>query len=220
MSTPQRPKAWRLGCLNDVAAKVPNAIVDGPFGSNLKLSDYVSSGVPVLQGKNITNDRFRWFDVRFISEVKAEELKRSSVRVGDLLMVKIGSIGYSAVVDSLAGYDFAVIPANLAKITPDLNLVDREYLHHWLTSPEAKRYLLASASKTAQPALSLGKIKALPIPIPPLEEQRRNPGPGRNPPNPTPPSPGPPRHPHPVPLSRYVWRPGGESEGLACREVR
>jgi type I restriction enzyme S subunit len=173
VSTPQLPKAWRLGCLNDVAAKVPNAIVDGPFGSNLKLSDYVSSGVPVLQGKNITNDRFRWFDVRFISEVKAEELKRSSVRVGDLLMVKIGSIGYSAVVDSLAGYDFAVIPANLAKITPDLNLVDREYLHHWLTSPEAKRYLLASASKTAQPALSLGKIKALPIPIPPLEEQRR-----------------------------------------------
>ena len=167
------PRSWRIGCLSEVAAKVPNAIVDGPFGSNLKLSDYVSSGVPVLQGKNITNDKFRWFDVRFISDSKGEELKRSSVRVGDLLIVKIGSIGYSAIVDSLAGYDFAVIPANLAKITPDLNVVQREYLHHWLTSPDAKRYLLANASKTAQPALSLGKIRALPIPIPPLEDQRR-----------------------------------------------
>lgn len=44
---------------------------------------------------------------------------------------------------------------------------------------------------------------------------RRRPGPGRNPPNPTPPSPGPPRHPHPVPLSRYVWRPGGESQRIS-----
>ena len=89
MSQSAVPSSWRMGCLNDVAAKVPNAIVDGPFGSNLKLSDYVSSGVPVLQGKNITNDRFKWFDVRFISDTKADELKRSSVRVGDLLLVKI-----------------------------------------------------------------------------------------------------------------------------------
>ena len=91
--------------LDDVAAPVKNAIVDGPFGSNLKLVDYVPEGVPVLQGKNITGDTFRWFDVRFISSRKAEELKRSSVRIGDILIVKIGSIGYSAVLDDLNGYD-------------------------------------------------------------------------------------------------------------------
>ena len=43
----------------------------------------------------------------------------SSVRIGDILLVKIGSIGYSAIVHSLNGYDHAIIPANLVKVTPD-----------------------------------------------------------------------------------------------------
>src|SRR5579859_1046086 len=107
------PASWRVATIADVAAPVPNAVVDGPFGSNLKLSDYVDDGIPVLQGKNITSDRFKWFDVRFISHRKANELKRSAVRVGDILIVKIGSIGYSAVVRDLNGFDFAIIPANL-----------------------------------------------------------------------------------------------------------
>jgi type I restriction enzyme S subunit len=167
------PDDWRVTTIGEVAAHVPNAIVDGPFGSNLKLSDYVEEGVPVLQGKNITNDTFQWFDVRYISDRKAKELKRSSVRVGDILLVKIGSIGYSAVIRDLQGFDFAIIPANLAKITPNPEAVDTEYLHKWLTSPAAKRYLESVASKTAQPALSLGKIKSLPLSLPPLAEQRR-----------------------------------------------
>ena len=119
MRKSELPPHWFVITLNDIAAPVPNSIVDGPFGSNLKLSDYVEEGIPVLQGKNITNNKFQWFDVRFISHLKAKELKRSSVRVGDILLVKIGSIGYSAIVRDLQGFDFAIIPANLAKITPN-----------------------------------------------------------------------------------------------------
>jgi type I restriction enzyme, S subunit len=171
--TSSLPASWRMSCLKDVAENKPNAIVDGPFGSNLKSSDYVASGIPVLQGKNITNDKFKWFDVRYISELKAEELRRSSVRENDILVVKIGSIGYSAIVDSLCGHDFAIIPANLVKVTPNTDIICTKYLHHWLTSPVAKQYLISNASKTAQPALSLGKIRELPLPLPPLPEQRR-----------------------------------------------
>jgi type I restriction enzyme, S subunit len=167
------PADWEWSTLTAVASRQPNAIVDGPFGSSLKLSDYVGTGVPVLQGKNITNDRFRWFDVRFISDAKANELRRSATRVGDILIVKIGSIGYSAVIESLHGFDFAIIPANLAKLTPDPERVDTNYLHHWMRTATVKTYLQSSASKTAQPALSLGKIRELPLPLPPLPEQRR-----------------------------------------------
>ena len=111
--------------------------------------------------------------MRFISSRKAEELKRSSVRIGDILIVKIGSIGYSAILDDLNGFDHAIIPANLAKVTPNLSKVDLRYLHRWLTSTAANDYLVRAASKTAQPALSLGKIKGLPVPLPPLADQKR-----------------------------------------------
>lgn len=167
------PKAWQWSTVESVAAASKYSVVDGPFGSNLKVKDYISDGVPVLQGKNITNNEFKWFDVRYISEEKAEELNRSSVVVGDILIVKIGSIGYSAILDDLNGHEVAIIPANLAKVTLDIDRIDRRFFHLWMTSPDAVRLLRKSASKTAQPALSLSKIKAVPVPLPPLTEQKR-----------------------------------------------
>jgi len=149
------------------------SIVDGPFGSNLKTSDYVETGVPVLQGKNVTNDRFLWSDVRYITNEKAKELSRSSVRVGDILMVKIGSVGYSAIVDNLNNFDFAIIPANLLKIDIDESKAVTKYVHHYMTSPEGKRRIVDEASSTAQPALSLGTMKKFRLPIPPLPEQKK-----------------------------------------------
>lgn len=149
------------------------SIVDGPFGSSLKTSDYVDFGVPVLQGKNITGDKFVWKEIRYISDQKAKEVARSSAIVGDHIVIKIGSIGYSAILDDLNGHDFAIIPANLARIRPDRTKLDDRFLHHWLKSDEMKRYFRGGASTTAQPALSLGKIREAPIPLPPLEEQKR-----------------------------------------------
>jgi len=167
------PKGWKQVTLADIASKERNAIVDGPFGSNLKLSDYVADGVPVLQGKNITGNEFQWFDVRFISHEKANELKRSLVREGDILIVKIGSIGYSARINDLKGYTHALIPANLCKVTPNPEIVDVPYLLHFLKSPQSVQFLVSNASATSQPALSLEKIKQLPVLLPPLPEQQR-----------------------------------------------
>ncbi|HLO17402.1 MAG TPA: restriction endonuclease subunit S [Anaerolineales bacterium] len=167
------PSDWKLVKLADVAAKQPNALVDGPFGSNLKLTDYVQDGVPVLQGKNITGNKFQRFDIRFISEKKAHSLKRSLVKEGDILIVKIGSIGYSAQIDSLHGYTHALIPANLCKLTPDLSVIDPTFLVYYLNSNDSVDYLRSNASATSQPALSLSKIKELPVPLPSLPEQKR-----------------------------------------------
>lgn len=173
MKTWELPVSWHWTDIGGIAADVPNAVVDGPFGSNLKVKDYVPDGVPVLQGKNITKDIFQWREVRYVSEEKANDLARSTVKVGDFLIVKIGSIGYSAQITDLNGFDRALIPANLVKITPSLDKIDENFLRFWLRSIDVKRHLIGVASKTAQPALSLGKIKKLPVPLPPIEEQRR-----------------------------------------------
>lgn len=159
--------------LLDIAAKQKNAIVDGPFGSSLKTSDYIESGIPVLQGKNITGNKFVFSDIRYISEQKANELSRSRVFVGDYLMVKIGSIGYVARIDTLNEYPYAIIPANLAKISIDKTQVYPLYFEQVFKLPKIKRNLINQASKTAQPALSLSKIKNFQIPLPSYHDQIR-----------------------------------------------
>ncbi len=168
----QRKNTCKIVTLVDVASSDKNSIVDGPFGSSLKISDYIEDGIPVLQGKNITGNKFKFSDIRYISVQKSKELIRSKVIVGDILVIKIGSLGYAAEVDSLGDYPYAIIPANLAKISVDKNKIDKNYLLHWLKTDVVKRYFQTVASKTAQPALSLGKIKDLPVPLPSLAVQR------------------------------------------------
>jgi hypothetical protein len=87
---PAIPADWKWGRVEDAASDERNAIVDGPFGSNLKLSDYIDPpGVPVLTTGNLRGD-YSPDSVRYISKLKFEELRRSEVRGGDILVAKIG----------------------------------------------------------------------------------------------------------------------------------
>lgn len=166
--------SWTTKTFGELALQDRYSIVDGPFGSNLKLVDYVPKGIPVLQGNNITGNRFKFTDIRFITEEKAKSLIRSKVVVGDLLIVKIGSVGYSAIINSLGGYNFAIIPANLMKVSLDTNVVVPEYVYQYLVSEQGVKSLRSIASSTAQPALSLSKVKLLKIPLPSkIENQQK-----------------------------------------------
>ncbi len=156
---------WEVKSIAELAGGDEN-IVDGPFGSNLKNSDYTPTGVPVLQGLNITGDRFVWKGVRYIPEKKAKEVFRSNAQIGDLLTVKIGSVGFSALIDYLDGHQFAIIPANLMRVRFRDAACDPHFLYYFLTSIRGKQTIKDLAANTAQPALSLSKFRELLVPVP------------------------------------------------------
>lgn len=165
------PEGWVWATLDEVAENRRNAIVDGPFGSNLKVSDYIEdpSAVPVLTTKNLEGD-FSNKSLRFISRAKFEELKRSEVRAGDILVAKIGSCGKTGIYPS--HMPSAIIPANLLKMTIHTLMV-KMYVFHYLNSPSFKRQLEQIITATAQPAFNVSKFRKLPIPLAPLAEQHR-----------------------------------------------
>ena len=55
-------------------------IVGGPFGSNLKTSDYVDKGVPIIRLQNIERYRFITDNLMYTSEEKYNELKYHSFK--------------------------------------------------------------------------------------------------------------------------------------------
>jgi len=158
------PQDWVIKRLIDIAEDNKNAIVDGPFGSNLKVSDYIegTDGVPVLTTKNLegiyTND-----SLRFISFKKFEELRRSEVRAGDILVAKIGSCGKTGIYPDYM--PSAIIPANLLKISvsPEVN---KFFVYYYLNSPQFRNLLSGITTATAQPAFAVTKFRTLPIPLP------------------------------------------------------
>ena len=80
---------WRKYKICDIAIDFG----DAPFGTALKTKDYTSSGIPVVQGRNIKDNRFEWNHQLYVSNEKFESLKRSHCKEGDLSFPKIGTIG-------------------------------------------------------------------------------------------------------------------------------
>ncbi len=165
------PEHWKLVELKELGEGA-NAIVDGPFGSNLKTSDYINdtiNGVPVLTTKNLEGD-YSEKSVRYISKQKFEQLKRSQVNVGDILVAKIGSIGKTGIYPK--GHKTAIIPANLLKFTLSKK-VNFNYVFFYLNYSGFQKKLKSISTATAQPAFNVTKFRSLKIPLAPFGEQNR-----------------------------------------------
>ena len=165
------PQGWVEVPITDVVAPEKFAIVDGPFGSDLKISDYVADGpVPVLTTKNLTGT-YDPASVRFISQAKFEQVKRSKVVSGDILMAKIGSIGKCSIYPDDA--PTAIIPANLCKVSVDTRVIYNRYLYWQIRANTFQDKLKEITSATAQPAFSVQRLKTLSVTLAPLAEQQR-----------------------------------------------
>jgi len=82
---------WEEKKLIDTAdKKVKWSFIGGPFGSNLKSSDYVESGIRVIQLQNIGDAEFLDDYKIFTSEEKATELLSNNIYPGDIILSKMG----------------------------------------------------------------------------------------------------------------------------------
>jgi type I restriction enzyme S subunit len=53
------PDNWEWIRLRDLVRNPKEDIVDGPFGSNLKASEYVNFGIPIIRLQNIERNAFK-----------------------------------------------------------------------------------------------------------------------------------------------------------------
>jgi len=166
------PDGWEWAVIDDIRNETDEyAIVDGPFGSNLKNSDYVDGAkVPVISITNI-DDGFDASKLRFITEEKFKQIKRSGVKSGDIIMAKIGSsygkCGYYP--DSMP---VGMIPANMLKVTVSSS-ISKAFCFYYFKSLVFKKRLDSIMNSTAQPAFNVSAFKALPIPVSSFAEQQK-----------------------------------------------
>lgn len=158
------PKGWRVESLANCVSKEKNAIVDGPFGTQMKIGDYVESGVPIyemdqLNGAFITRD-----SGHYITEQKYEEVKRSTVKNGDIIISKTGTLGLLGLVRSK--YEKGIIVSRLAKITPNPNIIGKYALLIYLSKLTEGGYWLNMCGGSTMPILNNSVIGGTKIIIP------------------------------------------------------
>ena len=107
--------------------------------------------------------------MRRINKTKYEQIKRSTIRGGDILMAKIGS-SYGKLGEYPYGFPDGIIPANLLKITLHVEL-NKTFVKYALISPVFKKALDRITQFHAQPAFNIRNFKRLLFPMPPKKEQ-------------------------------------------------
>jgi len=163
---------WSPVRLERLAASRNGSIRSGPFGSALKHSEFVESGIAVLGIDNAVQNRFEWAERRFITAEKYAGLKRYRVFGGDVIVTIMGTTGRSAVVPD--DIPVAITTKHLATITVNRDRALPSYLSHAIhRDPFLLGQIRARNRGAIMVGLNLGLIKELTLRLPPIEAQQK-----------------------------------------------
>ena len=127
---------------------------------------YIGIGDIDYTGKNI-----RFKDARKVNPAVFEEhLQRYTLREGDFVMGKIGTIGKPFRLPLPQNY---TLSANVILIQPDAEKINPEYLFWQFSSPLITEQLMEGKNETSQPAFGIQKARLLQIKMCSSEAQDR-----------------------------------------------
>ena len=131
---------------------------------------FKDTGIPFIFVSNITGDKVTYDAEKFIDQDTYDELiKRTPIEIGDVLLSTVGSYGHPAVVKSDKKFLFQ---RHIAYLKPRREIIDSDYLHGAILSPDAQRHIEEGVKGIAQKTLNLSEIKKLQIPVPELNRQK------------------------------------------------
>lgn len=127
------------------------------------------TGVPALRGLNVASGKILSDDMVNISVEGHERHLKSALQEGDLVTVRTGQAGVSAVVPSEWGGANAI---DLVITRPHRGLVAK-YLYWFLCSTPARDQMSMETVGAVQSHFNVGALKRLRIPLADLDEQNR-----------------------------------------------
>ena len=150
--------------------KISRRMFDGPFGSNRKVDMYQDEGVPFIRVKDVLPGRIEKSGLTYISEEKHEELSRSRVVPGNVLITIAGRLGTATVFpeDLVEGN----ITGHIAGIEPQAN-INPHYLALFLNSRFGEFQVTRWGHRTTRPELNLREVGSILVTVPPREVQDR-----------------------------------------------
>ena len=169
---PELPEGWVWASVEQIASDERYSLSIGPFGSNLKVSDYRDTGVPLVFVRNIRSGNYGGAYTKYVTPEKAKQLVAHSASAGDVLITKMGEPPGDADVYP-DNQPLAIITADCIKVRCWNGLMRPDFLKSVINSHIGQQQIEPMTQGVAQKKVSLGRFTSLAIPIPSMEEQQQ-----------------------------------------------
>jgi type I restriction enzyme, S subunit len=167
-----RPKD---GCqpvrLSDIAD--PNqrwSFTGGPFGSNLKSSDYTDEGVRIIQLQNIGDGEFKNDYEVYTSSRKADELLSCNIYPGEIILSKMGDpVARACIIP--AYHERYLMCSDGIRLAIDQKKFNTYFVHTLINAPDFRTKAANAGTGSTRKRIGLTELRNLELLCPPLPEQ-------------------------------------------------
>ena len=161
-------KTYKIG-------EIIDEIAMGPFGSNIKVDNFVDFGVPVLNGANLQGFKLKEESFNYVPSQKADSLGKANAYRGDIVITHRGTLGQIVYIPNDSKFERYIISQSQFRVRLNSQYVLPEYFVYYFHTRLGRHKLLMNASQVGVPALArpTSTFKDVTIDLPPLEKQRR-----------------------------------------------
>lgn len=156
-------QCWPVTSVEGLAAEMPRAITDGPFGSNLASRHYTTSGALVVRLQNIGDGHFRSAEA-FVGLEHYETLKSHNVQEGDVVIASLGDdLPRAAEVPALGAPAIVKADCIRVRLRPG---VEPAWVELCCRAGVTKRWARSQLHGVGRQRLGMKGIRAIPVPLP------------------------------------------------------
>lgn len=165
------PEDWEIVCFDQLKDKKDNwAITGGPFGSNLKASDYTENGVRVIQLQNIGDGVFKNDDFVYTSYKKANELISCNIYPDEIILSKMGDpVARACLIPHF--HSRYVMCSDGIRLKVDSQRYSEKFVFYFLNYPLFRNQALDASTGSTRKRIGLSELRDLLLFAPPKEEQ-------------------------------------------------
>lgn len=149
-------------------------VVDGPFGSNLPASSYVTEGIPVIRGSNLSlgKEKFKQHEFVYISQDAFEKLQRSECLPDDIIFTKKGTLGQTGIIPNPSIFKRYILSSNQMRLRVDPLKALPAYIYYVVSSPQTIEKIIRDSDCTGVPKINLEYLRKFPVKLPDLKTQK------------------------------------------------
>lgn len=164
--------SWNNITVGDLIERAEAEVKTGPFGTQLRASDYVETGTPVINVRNIGFGNIRHDKLEYIPDDVVTRLSGHLLRKGDIVFGRKGAVERHVYITDAQNRWFQGSDCLRLRLLSEANVLSK-YLSFTFLTHEHQSWMMQQCSHGATMAsLNQDIIKRIPLRLPSIEQQK------------------------------------------------